>query len=286
MTTELFDHTDPRQAAIDISALEESRQRKAIEQWLVVFDPWVKQVAAGAQTAFGRGLARHKEDDIVQITRMAAWQLLEYYCDNPDKATKVKSLRAVLRLRIRNNVRDEFERDETKGVRGVRSMYRNARELENLESEMAQDLGRMPSRAEVVAEWNARASTRKDARRQGRTIDATHFGFHENTPPPMEHEHSYVEPHDEPDFVMMPLESQKFRDTVVEYAKQQDKQLGIAALVWLDESQAGARTEHGIFKAIKIAAGYRNLSESREAVESIRQLSIVVLRDHYGIESV
>lgn len=286
MSIELFDHTDPRQAAIDICALDASLQREAIEQWLVVFDPWVKQVAAGAQTAFGRGLARHKEDDIVQITRMAAWELLQYYCQNPDKAAKVKSLRAVLRLRIRNNVRDEFERDETKGIRGVRSMYRNARELENLEAEMAQTLHRMPSRAEVVAEWNARAASRKDARRQGRAIDSSVFGFHENTPPPMEHEHSYVEEYDEPDFVMMPLESQQFRDTVVEYAQQQDQQLGLAAKVWLDESQVGARTEHGIYKAIKLTAQYRNLTEVRDAVESIRQLSIVVLRDHYGIESV
>ncbi|NWN87230.1 MAG: hypothetical protein HLX51_01590 [Micrococcaceae bacterium] len=286
MMTELFDHTDPQQAAIDICTLDATLQREAIEQWLVVFDPWVKQVAAGAQTAFGRGLARHKEDDIIQITRMAAWQLLEYYCDNPDKAAKVVSLRAVLRLQIRNNVRDEFERDETKGVRGVRSMYRNARELDNLESEMAQDLHRMPTRAEVVAEWNARASVRKDARRQGRTIDGMHFGFHENTPPPMEHEHSYVEYHDEPDFVLMPLESQEFRDTVVDYAGQKDQQLGIAAGVWLDESQAGARTEHGIYKAIKLAGNYRNLAEAREAVEAIRRLSIVVLREHYGIDSV
>lgn len=285
MNHDLFDHTDPKAAAIDICHLAPELQEQAIAQWLSVFDPWVKQVAYGAQQAFGRGLARHKEDDIVQITRLAAWQLLRYYCDNPDKAVKVRSLRAVIRLRIRNNVRDEFERDETGGLTGARSRFRNARELETLEYELAQQLHRSPTRAEIITEWNARASGRKDARRQGRAIDDSVFGFHENTPPPMEHEHIHVENYDDPDYVLMPQESREFLETVVHYAKMQDEQLGTAAKVWLDESLAGERSEHGVLKAIKLHADYRTLDDCAKAAEQIRQLSIVVLREHYGIDS-
>ena len=281
----LFDHHDPQQAAIDIAELNPSEQPAAIEQWLVVFDGWVIQVARASQTSFGRGQAHHIAEDIAQITRQAAWKMLLHYCDNPDRARTVQSLYAVLRSAVRNNVRDEVERYETKGIVGIRAKHRRARELDDLTYVLAQQLGYTPSRAEVIKEWDKRNAGRKELKRQGRVVADDDFGFHKNTPSAFEHEDAYVEHYDEPDYVLMPLESQQFRDTVVEYATQQDQRLGAAAKAWLDEAQVGLRTEHGVYRAVRIAGGYKNLTEAKQAIEEIRALSIVLLREHYGIDS-
>ena len=279
-----FDTGEPLEALRMIAenhGSPEEERRLWINRWFEVFDRWAQRVASGSILNYGRGRAHHLRDDIQQITREACLEIINECCEHTQDAHAIRSLKAVVQLRTRNKIRDEIEKYEQKGVTGATSKFRRAREIDSVEYDLAQQLMRHPSRAEIIAEFTSRQSGRKDPRRQGRVPEASDIGFHQNTPEPMESEHVHLD--EDPDCVITPMEGEEFRSKLIAAAHQASDQLGDAAEAFLHQSLVGKRTEFGVMEAIRLHAGYPSRKAAAAAVDEIRWLARKVLAEDYGI---
>ena len=261
----------------------DSEERKLwTDHWFSAFDAWVQRTAWGSLLNYGRGRAQHLLDDIEQITRFACLELINDCCSGAEDPSAIRSLKGLIQLKTRNNIRDELERYEQRGVTGATSKVRRARELDLVEHDLAQQTMRQPSRAEVIEEFNRRQyAQRKDPERQGRIAEDTDIGYHLNAPAPMEHEHTVVD--EDPDCVISPIEGREFRTTLLRRSAEHSEQLGLAAEAFLGQSLEATRTEFGVMEAIRKHANYRSRKEAKAAVDEIRWLSRTVLVEDYGI---
>lgn len=252
-----------------------------INHWFVIFDRWVDRVASGSMLNYGRGRAYHLRDDIAQITRMACLEIITDCCEGTEDASQIRSLKAMVQLRTRNNIRDEIEKHDQRGVTRATSKFRRSREMDIVEHDLAQKLMRQPKRAEIIAEFRNRQSGRKDARRQGREPQLSDVGFHQNTPAPTETDQVHYD--EDPDCVITPMEGDEFRAKLISRAHQHSAQLGAAAEAFLHHSLVGKRTEFGVMEAIRLHASYESRRQAKAAVDEIRWISRTVLSEDYGI---
>jgi hypothetical protein len=154
-----FDQFDPLAALRDLVALDSALQPEATEQWFIVFSPWINAVARKARLEHSKSTSGLGGKAVDRIVKKMVIRIVTDTQNYPDKAQYIGSLEHAVLEQVRYEVAAVQSRHEiTTGTPGTQVTRGSA--LEGIRLQLAADKGRAPTRAEVIAEWNQRKTTK------------------------------------------------------------------------------------------------------------------------------
>lgn len=154
-----FNHYDPLTGLRDIIKLPTPIRPEATDEWFEVFSPWVNSVARKARLEHSQHTSGIAPFTIDHITRKMVIKIVTDCQTHPQKAEYIGSLELAVLEQVRHEVA------ALQGRNGItpsttRAEITSGSALHTIRRELAIEKGRIPTRAEVIAEWNTRRADR------------------------------------------------------------------------------------------------------------------------------
>ena len=257
-----------------IAAAPDLARQRMINDFLAARQGLFAQLTRSICVRFRIGAGLHA-DDVQQIVAMTALAMVHEQLRGEPGARRFEAL---LTVRARSQVRAHFDSASQTPLSQMTTVKRRLRKLGEKRRQLVAQLGREPSPAEVVQQWNAEARTRfSDAARQGMLatvadlLDVQHHGDPADIDP--------AAPADTGP--LSPLEGRAFLEEVLAETRRIDPLLGDAAAAWL----GGALADPPFVRTTtEVAAllGVRT-QQATAALTAVRRVAAEILTDRYGI---
>lgn len=138
-----FFHSDnPLDGLRTLVSLSESDYQVAIHQWFATYQPWVDQIKVKARLQHPQHRSGQMPADIDQAVHHVLWHLCGHWHRHPGVLDQIASLQAT----VLNNIAHHIRQMPPRAAGDTPTNHMMA-----VESRLTTALGRLPTRAEVIA---------------------------------------------------------------------------------------------------------------------------------------
>lgn len=222
-------------------------------------------------------------DECLSIIHEIAFLMIQEAIADPKFADKIQRFLGLVQYRSKSRIAQFFESSAgTNPASGMNSMRRRRTELEKDRARMAAELGREPSRQEVVDATNERMRRqRKDAERQGMIASVADFDLH-YTEDIVDHHDRAAEDDNESGKYLDRVDIQNALSKTVRLAFEVGHELGTVAQAWAFPMLSDINLDLATNQIIVEQTGMP-IGKVRELRTQVDQLLIGVLGADHGI---